>query len=158
MKQLIRNIKPVIGMVPGAVTSVVGDYVSLKDFHGCSIVIVVDNTSGTDDGAVTLLQAKTANAGSAKALEFDEMWANLDCETADALTKTDVVSDTFDASGVELCTMYVIEVNADQLDVDNAFCYINVNIATVTNGVGAIIYLMHTPRFIDDVTAHSVIA
>lgn len=158
MKKLIQNVKPVVLTFPQACTSITTDYVSLADFNGCTILILVDNTSGTDTGAVALLQSTTNSGGSAKAIPFTEMWANLDTETLDALTETAVTSNTFNASGVTKSALYVIEVNADMLDVDNGFKFVNLTIATVTNGVVAVVALMHSPRHIDSVTTQSVLS
>ena len=157
MQNLIRNVHPVVASFPQAATSIAGDYISLKNFAGVTIVIMLDVTTGTDDGAVTLTQATTVAGGSAKALSFDYQWANVDTETADALTKTAVTSDTFNAGGVTKSCLYVIEVKAEDLDVDNGFDCLRVNLATVTNGNSAILYLLHTPRYISEDGAKSAI-
>lgn len=150
MQNLIRNVHPVVASYPQAATSIAGDYVSLKNYAGVTIIIMLDVTSGTDDGAVTLTQATAVDGVTNKALGFDYMWRNLDTETADALTKTAVVSDTFNAGGVTKSCLYVIEVKAEDLDVDNGYDCLRVNLATVTNGNSAILYLLHTPRYISE--------
>jgi len=157
MQNLIRNVHPVVASFPQAATSIAGDYISLKNFAGVTIVIMVDVTSGTDTGAVTLTQASAVAGTGAKALSFDYQWSNLDTETADALTKTAVTSDTFDAGGVTKSCLYVIEVKAEDLDVDNGFDCLRANLATVTNGNSAILYLLHTPRYISEDGAKSAI-
>jgi hypothetical protein len=148
VEQLINQVHPVVGSFPQAATSIAGDYISLKNYGGVSILLLVDNTSGTDDGAVTLTQATSVAGGSAKALGFDWVYVNEDTETSDALTKTAVTSNTFDASGVEKSALYVIEIKAEDLDVDGGFDCLRLNMATVTNGNSAVVYLLHTPRFI----------
>lgn len=150
MQNLIRNVHPVVASFPQAATSIAGDYISLKNYAGVTIVIMVDVASGTDDGAVTLTQATSVAGGSAKSLGFDYVWKNEDTETADALTKTAVTSDTFNAGGVTKSCLYVIEVKAEDLDVDNGFDCLRVNLATVTSGNSAILYLLHTPRYISE--------
>lgn len=154
MEQLVNQVHPVVGWFPQAATSVEGDYISLKGYGGVSIIIAVDVSSGTDDGAVTLSQAKTVGGGSAKPLGFDYVYANLDTEASDALVKTAVTSDTFNAGGVTKSCLYVIEVKAEDLDVDNGFDCLKVSVATITNGIASVLYLLHTPRFIAQDGSH----
>jgi hypothetical protein len=148
VEQLINQVHPVVGSFPQAATSIESDYISLKGYGGVSIILMLDVSSATDDGAVTLTQATNVSAGSAKSLPFDWQYANLDTETSDALTKTAVTSNTFNAGGVTKSCLYVIEIKAEQLDVDNGFDCLKVSLATVTNGYSAILFLLHTPRFI----------
>lgn len=148
MEQLVNQVHPVVGWFPQAATSVDGDYISLKGYGGVSIVIMLDVASATDTGAVTLVQATTVSGGGAKALGFDYVYRNLDTEAADALTKVAVTSNTFDAGGVTKSCLYVIEVKAEDLDVDGGFDCLKVAMATVDNAYASVLYLLHTPRFI----------
>lgn len=148
---------PVVASFPQAATSIAGDYVSLKNYAGVTIIIMLDVTSGTDTGAVTLTQATEVAGSTTKALGFSYQWQNLDTESADALTKTAVTSDTFNAGGVTKSCLYVIEVKAEDLDQANGYDCLRVNLATVTNGNSAILYLLHTPRYIDEDGAKSAI-
>lgn len=157
MQNLIRNVHPVVASFPQAATSIAGDYISLKNYAGVTIIIMVDVASGTDTGAVTLTQAKEVAGSTTKALGFDYVWSNVDTEAADALTKTAVTSDTFDAGGVTKSCLYVIEVKAEDLDVDGGYDCLRANLATVTNGNSAILYLLHTPRYLDENGAKSAI-
>jgi len=158
MQTSIRTTHPVVASFPQAATSIAGDYISLKNYAGVTIYILLDVTSGTDDGAVTITQATEVAGSTTKAFtNWDFMWANLDTESADALTKTAVTSGTFDAGGVTKSCLYVIEVKAEDLDVDNGYDCLRVNLATVTNGISAVLYVLHTPRYIDEDGAKSAI-
>jgi len=154
MQTLIGDTHIVQALYPraggGAVT---GDFISLKNYGGVSIIIQIDVTSGATDSSITLEQAKdvTDSGSVSKALEFDYMWANLDTETSDALVKTAVVSDTFEAGGVTKSCLYVIEVKAEDLDVDNGYDCLQVLSGAVATANLAILYVLHTPRYRDQV-------
>ena len=152
MQNIIRSVHPVVASFPQAATSIAGDYISLKNYAGVTIVIMLDVHTGTDAGAVTLTQAvNVAGSGTTpKTLGFDYMWANLDTESGDTLTKTAVTSDTFNAGGVTKSCLYIIEVKAEDLDVDNGFDCLRVNLATTDTSNSAILYLLHTPRYISE--------
>lgn len=150
MQTLVRNDHIVVGTFPQAATTIESDYISLKNYHSVSIVIALDVSSGTDTGAVTLTQATAVDGVTNKALGFDYQWRNLDTETADALTKTAVTSNTFNAGGVTKSCLYVIEVKAEDLDVDNGYDCLKVSLATVDNGNVAILFILHDPRYIDE--------
>lgn len=156
VEQLINQVHPVVGWFPQAATSVDGDYISLKGYAGVSIIIMLDVHTGTDAGAVALVQAvNVAGSGTTpKALGFDYVYANLDTEASDALVKTAVVSDTFNAGGVTKSCLYVIEVKAEDLDVDGGFDCLKVTLATTDTSNVAILYMLHTPRFIAQDGSH----
>ena len=155
MQKLIGQAHVVLGTFAQAVTSITSDVISLKNYAGVSIIVGCDVTSGTDDGALTIEQmTDVANSQSDnKALDLNFQWQNLDTESAEALTKTAVVSDTFNVGGVTKSTLYVMEIKTEDLDVQNNFDCLRVNIATVTNGIGFILFVLHTPRYRDQVPA-----
>ena len=105
--------------------------------------------------AVTLKQALTVAGGSSKALAFTSMWVNT-AGAPDTFTKTAVVSNTFNLDTANL--LYLIEVVASDLDVDNVFDCVGVNIASP--GANAdfygTTYILGFPRYPADALATSL--
>jgi hypothetical protein len=95
------------------------DYVSLKAYEHVGVVINSGNVAGNI--TVTLKQA-TAVAGTAeKALAFDSYWKDG--------VKTAVTSDTFDIlAASDDNTVIVIPIDASELDVDNGFDCLRVDL------------------------------
>lgn len=74
--------------------------------------------------AVTLQQATSAAGAGAKALGMTRMWK----KTTGLFAETAVASDTFDLDTAN--AVYLIEVDAAELDVDNDFAYLRVRAAS----------------------------
>lgn len=149
-ERLTDKVKLVTGCAPAALTSTAGDgdYVSLKGYRKCTIVISILNGATVTGGTITLLQATTVAAGSAKALAFSTALRNIDCAASDALAAFTVSSDTFttDTTNAKQL-MYVIDVDADDLDVAGGFDCLRVDSTGMANAVGCILYVLHPMRY-----------
>lgn len=136
---------PIIGAL--ATTNGDCDYVSLKNFDRCTIVVTVDNATTVTGGAVTLKQATAVAGTGEKALAFDTMYANLDAAAGDTLTETAVTSNTFTTLTTDnKNAIYVIEVKASDLDVANGFDCLRVDVLLMANAVGVVQYILHGSR------------
>lgn len=136
---------PIIGAL--ATTNGDCDFVSLKNFDRCTIVISVDNATTVTGGAITLKQATAVAGTSEKALSFSAMLANVDCAAGDTLTETAVTSNTFTTDTTnDKNLMYVIEVKAEDLDIANGFDCLRVDSLLMANAVGNVLYIMHGAR------------
>ncbi len=147
--RLIDNVKFVTGCNPAALATTAGDgdYVSLKGYSNLAVVITVLNATTVTGGAVTLKQATDVAGTSEKALAFSKMWANTDTAASDTLTETAVSSDTFTTSTTNSKPLkYVIEVDAETLDVDNGFDCVRVDVASMANAVGNVEYILYGAR------------
>ena len=155
MQKLIGQAHIVTAIFPQAGGALNGDYISLKNYAGVSIIISVDVTASATDSSITLSQATdvTDSQSDDKALGFTFMWQNLDTETAEALAKTAVTSNTFEAGGVTKSTLYIIEVRADELDVANNFDCLRVKMGDIATANVSVIYVLHSPRYRDQVPA-----
>ena len=142
-----ENMAVVQAVMPQACTSIAGDWVSMKNYRHLSIIISLDVTTGTDTGAVTLDQATLVDGTGTKTLGFEKVWVNSNAETGSVFTETAVTSDTFLAGGAENGSMYIIEVEADTLDVENDFDCVQIDIASITNGEVNVTYLLSQPRY-----------
>ena len=148
MKYLpVENAKIVQGVFPQACTSIAGDWVSLKNYRHLTILIHLDVASGTASGAVTLDQATAVAGTGTKTLAFTKMWANEDTSASDALVETAVTSNTFNIGGATKPMLYVIEVEADTLDVENDFDCVQVDIATIANANVCVEYILSQARY-----------
>ena len=119
-------------------TGIVGDWVGLGKYEHAGMVILIGNIAGTT--AVTLQQAINNAGGSAKALPFDFVWKNN--------VKTAVVSDTFDITGSDDNTVWQIPIDASELDVDNGFSHIQLNLSDPSAAaIVAASYVMGSGRY-----------
>jgi len=126
--QLVQKMKIISGLNPldstGAAAN--GDYISLKNSHHVTIIIKW-GVSLVATQAITLTQATSVAGAGAKALSFTKTWVNADTTSSDAFVKTTVTSDTYDKTAASQ-QIHVIEIDASQLDVENGFDCIRVNL------------------------------
>jgi len=128
-------------------------WVSMKNYRRLTIIMDALTTGSVSGGVVTLNQALTVSAGSAKALGFTRMAACLDLttaqtEVAQALTETAVALNTFSAAeptGKRL--RYVVEVDSDSLDVAGGFDCVRVVSTALVNAKGVINYILWGARY-----------
>ena len=147
---LAEQAKIVMGCAPAtlATTAGDGDYVSLKNYRRCTIIIPVLNGSTVTGGVITLLQATDVAASGAKELALTRMWANTDCGASDTLTKTAVTSNTFTTGTTNSkILLYVVEVLSEDLDVAGGFDCIRIDSASMANAVGAAVYILDGARY-----------
>jgi len=148
--QLVDFAKVVVMCPPAALTSTAGDgdYVSMKGFDRCTIIIAVDNGNTVTGGAVTLIQAKEVAGSTTKALGMSKMYANIDIGATDTLVETAVVSDTFTTDTTNAKNLlYVIEVKASDLDVDGGYDCLRIDVASMANAVGSVVAVLHPARY-----------
>lgn len=136
---------PIIGAL--ATTNGDCDYVSLKGYAGCLVKIFVDNATTVTGGAVTLKQATAVAGTNEQALAFSTMWANTDCAAGDTLTEIAVTSNTFTTATTDNKNLlYIIDVKAEDLDVDNGFDCIRADLLLMANAVGLVEYELYGAR------------
>jgi hypothetical protein len=140
-----------------------GDYVSLKNYGRCAIVLFKEPGTAGDDPTITLTQATdiSNSLSDAKALNITTVYkkqAATNLLAVGTYTKSTSASpaslDTFSANTwtnsalAEQAAIIIIDVKAEDLDIDNGFDCITVSIADVgtTGQLGALLYLLHEPR------------
>ena len=144
---LIEQTKPVWACEPKNYTGSANTikYASLKNYDRMLVFIQTGAWAG-GTAAVTLKQATDVSGTSNKALGFSYVWVNT-AAAPDTFTRTAVTSNTFNLDTANL--LYVIEVRASDLDVDNGFDTVGVNVATP--GANAdfygITYVLGAPRY-----------
>lgn len=147
-KQLVETCKIVSGLAPILPSSSTPDYVSMKNASHITILILADNATSVTGSAITLKQATAVAGTSEKALAFSYQWANTDTGASDTLVKTAVTSDTFttdDTNNKNL--MYVIEVDAADLDVSNGFDCIRAGTGNAAATVISVAYIVRGLRY-----------
>jgi len=147
---LPEQMKFVMGCSPAALATTAGDgdFVSMKNYNRLTIVILVNNATTVTGGAVTLIQATEVAGSTTKALAMTRMWANTDTGAGDTLTKTAVTSDTFTTTTTDnKDAMYVIEVRSEDLDVANGYDCVRVDVASMANAVGSVLYILDGARY-----------
>jgi hypothetical protein len=122
------------------------DYVSLKNYG--HVTFIIDVGAGGAASAVTFSQATDVSATSAKALGFTAAYRNVTANgTNDALTAFTVSSDTF-STAVANGLQYVVEFDAEDLDVTNGFDCVTIAMTDpgATTNVN-ILAILSAPRF-----------
>lgn len=119
-------------------------YVSLKDYsHLTAIIITGAWAAGA--AAVTLVQATAVAGTGEKALALAKYWH--DEATSGTLVETTASSDTFDLDTAN--KLYVVEIDAAQLDVSNGFdcCAVAVASPGANADLYGIAYILSGARY-----------
>jgi hypothetical protein len=143
----------VSGIVPidlGSARS--SDVVSLKNWGRVAIVFFKAAGSASEDPTLTVLQATSVGPSSAKAVNFTRIDTKQGTLTSvGTWTKTTAsAGNTYtNATASENQAIWVIEVKAEDLDVDNGFDCVQVTIADAgsTNQLGALLFILREPRY-----------
>jgi hypothetical protein len=138
-----------------------GDWVSLKNYHGC--LVVVHKAAGTagDDISLKMQQATAVAGTAAKALTFNHVYAKVGATALSAIgtftkysgTATDDL-DTVSTFGTDILSdvgesLFVVDIKASDLDVTNGFDCIQLSIEgdDLSNAaLGAAFYILYGPR------------
>lgn len=122
--------------------------VSLKNYERIAIIIIAKNATTVTGSAITLKQSTAVAGTSEKALSFSTAWRNIDTAAGDTLTSFTVSSDTFTTDSTNSKNlMYVIEVQAADLDVANGFDVIRAGTGDATATTLTVLYALMGPKF-----------
>ena len=127
MDEQVTTIVAAAGLL---LTSTLGDttYVSMKNFRKLQIIISIADGTTVTGTAVTLKQATAVAGTSEKALTFTRMLANTDYGASKTMVETAVTSNTFTTQTTNSKdSLYIIEVNAEDLDTANGFDCVRVD-------------------------------
>lgn len=134
-------------------TSTLGDttYVSMKGYRKLQIVIAIADGTTVTGSTITLKQATAIAGTNEKALAFTRMLANVDYAAAKTMVETAVVASTFTTQVVNSKdSLYIIEVDAADLDVANGFDCVRVDgtghAATASRGC-VVLYTLFGARY-----------
>lgn len=153
-KHILEKMQIVSAIVPVnlATGANAGDWVSLKHYGRCAIVLFTGVGTGSNDPTMTLLQATSVSGTSSKALTF----TRADYKDATALTSlgtfttvTQTAANTFTVAGsTTMQKLWVIDIKAEDLDIDNGFDCLQLSVADVGSNsqLGCALYLLHEPK------------
>ncbi|MGE3856989.1 MAG: hypothetical protein AB7G21_08550 [Dehalococcoidia bacterium] len=126
-----------------------GDYVSLKNAGGVSFVVHKGAGTAGDDPDFTVRQAQDVAGTAVKDLEvvttiYKKQGTLSAVGTWTKVTQAAGAAYSADATSAEEEAVYVIEIAADQLDIDNGFDCVTLNVADVgTNAqLGSVLALL----------------
>lgn len=146
--QLAEMAKVVTAFGPAVPSSASPDWVSLKNYSKLTILIQALNATTVTGSAVALEQATAVAGTSSKALAFDTVRRNIDTAAGDTLTAAAVTSDTFTTDSTNSKgLMYVIEVDAADLDVDGGFDCVRVTLGDATAATISATYVLWPARY-----------
>lgn len=145
---LSEQCKIVAGLCPITPSTSTPDYVSLKGYERVTAIIMVDNATTVTGSAITLKQATAVAGTGEKALSFAKAWRNIDIDAADTLAEFAVSSDTFTTDATNNKNLlYVMEVKAEDLDVNGGFDCFRVGTGNATAAVLSVLYVLSGPKF-----------
>lgn len=134
-------------------TSTLGDttYISMKGYRKCQIVIAIADGTTVTGSTITLKQATAVAGTNEKPLAFTRMLANVDYGASKTMVETAVTSNTFTTQTVNSKdSLYIIEVNGEDLDVANGFDCLRVDgtghAATASRGV-IVLYNLYGAKY-----------
>ncbi len=127
-----------------------GDWVSLKNASGVTIVVHKGAGTAGDDPVISFQQASDVAGTGAKDLStiaeiFSKQGTLTSVGSWTRTTQAAGASYTGDGTSAESEAVYAFYVSADQLDVDNGFDCLRVRIADVGSNaqLGSALYLLH---------------
>ncbi|MCI0380328.1 MAG: hypothetical protein L0215_22315 [Gemmataceae bacterium] len=151
--KLVENSQIVAGFVPlDLQIQRDGDWVSMKDFNHLTVIFYKAGGTDGDDAIVTLQQAQDNAGTGVKALNFTEIWRKqaTDVQTIGQFTKTtQAAANTYTNTDAHQQAIWVLEIDADMLDVDGGFDHVrlNLNDTGVNAQLGCVLYVLSEPRF-----------
>jgi hypothetical protein len=134
----------------GVLTTTVGDcvYVSLKNYRKVQVVIDMLNATTVTGATVTLKQATAVAGTNEKALAFTRMLANIDVAASQAMTETEVTSNTFTTDTTNSKRLrYVLDVDSESLDVAGGFDCFRVDCTGALASLGTVTYALYGARY-----------
>lgn len=151
LSEQVKVVEGLLSVVPSTSTP---DYVSLKNFERCMILVQVKNATTVTGSAITVKQATAVAGTSEKAVSFTKAYRNIDTGAADALAEFAVTSDTFTTNSTNSKNlMYVIEVKAEDLDVNGGFDCIRAGTGDATAATVSVTYFLFGAKFATTVAA-----
>lgn len=143
-----EQVKPVFALASVVPSSAVPAYISMKDYARLAIIILVKNATTVTGSAITLKQATSVAAGSEKALNFSTAYRDIDTGAADGLASFAVASNTFTTDSTNSKNlMYVIDVKAEDLDVNNNFDCVRLGTGDATAATVTVLYILSGARY-----------
>lgn len=129
-----------------------GDWVSMKNYDRLSIIVFKAAGTAGDDPILTVRQAQDVSGTGAKDLTFTRIDAKVGAQTGiGTFTKvTQAAANTYtDAASAEAQAIFVIEFQSADLDVNNSFDCVQVQIPDIGSNaqIGCALYVLRGARY-----------
>lgn len=145
---LHEQAKIVWAMGPKVPSTTTPDYVCLKGYSRCCVIIQGLNTTTVTGSAITLRQGTDVSDSGGKTLAFDTAYRNLDVTATDTLESFTVSSNTFTTDATNSINFqYVIDVRPEMLDVANNFDCFRLGTGNATNATLSAIYILYPAKY-----------
>lgn len=157
--QIVMAIVPVDSQ-SGANT---GDYVSLKNFERCTIVVIKAAGVAGDDPVLTVTQAQDVSGTGVKALNITRVDSKIGVQTGIGVftTNTQAAAATYtDLVSAEAQGIMVVEFKAEDLDVNNGFDCLKIAIPDTGAGGAQLltaIYILRGGKFNPALSSSAII-
>lgn len=144
----VEQAKVVEGLFAVVPSTSTPDYVSLKGYGKCTIVISVKNATTVTGSDITVKQATAVAGTGEKAVTFTRAWRNIDTAASDTLAEFAVTNSTFTTDNTNSKNlMYVLEVRHDDLDIDNDFDCVRAGTGNATAATVHVTYILWPTRY-----------
>jgi hypothetical protein len=140
-----------------------GDWVSLKNYERCTIVLVKAAGVAGDDPVITVRQAQDVSGTGAKALNFTRIDAKVGAQTGIGTftTVTQAAANTYtDTVSAEAQGLFLIEFEAEELDVNNGFDCIQLQVPDTGSAGAQLIaglYILRGCKFAGSVAPSAIV-
>lgn len=166
--QVVMLIQP-IDLAAGANT---GDWVCMKGYGRCAIILIKEPGTAGSDPTLTFLQASSVAGSNSKALNVTDIrkkQAATDLTAVGTYTKSTSASpasnDTFSTNTwtnsdlAEQSAIVIADFKAEDLDIANGFDCLSLTIADVgtTGEIGCVIAVLHEPRNLKETLDSAII-
>lgn len=150
----LEFVNPVQAIVPVDLQNVqTGDWVSLRGYAGCAVLIHSAIGTDNDDLIATLNQATAVAGTGTKTLNISRYWEKIGATGLSAVgqwtAQTQTAGDGVDhLTTAENEAMLLLDVAATELDIDNGFDCLQLNIADTGGNaqLGAAVYFLYGPK------------
>lgn len=162
--RLIEQLQICSGFVPVDLQTAAntGDYVSLKNYKHLTVVFFKAAGTAGDDPTLALTQATDVAGTGVKALTFTELFVKQGTLTAigefTKVTQSAAGSYT-EATSAESQAIWVVEIDAEDLDIANGFTCVKAAVADVgTNAqLGCLLYFLSEPKYNQEILPSAII-
>jgi hypothetical protein len=172
---LMESINIVSAFAPGTDinTTAAGDWVSLKNYDGCLVVLHKAAGTAGDDPSIQLFQATAVAGTGSKALVFNRIYHKIGATALSAIgtfTEVELATPTADldlvsVNGADLLadvgeSLIVVNVRASDLDVDNNFDCLQLFVEGDDIGnatLAAAYYILYNCRFPGNPTPSAIV-
>lgn len=148
---LIEQAKVECLLAPQVPSSAVPLYVCLAGYERACIIITQHNGTAPVGSVISLEQATAVANTSGKAAPITRAWSCLNTGpngNSDALTAITVVSNTFTTDNTaNTDDMYAIEILNTDLDINNGFDCIRLNVGNTTNATVGVVGILYPAKF-----------